>query len=106
MRAVIHNTAERLRNEPWKLIPFRSNCLGKSLRFKQECSKAGIDAKVVLAVVAVHNTRFSFLPSTLIGFHVWAEIDGQRVELARPHNEPSPWGCFDTEMRRVFAVEI
>ena len=84
----------------------KSNCVGKSYRFKRACRKIGIHAKIVFAVVAVRNDRFRFLPSTLIGFHTWAEVNGKRVELARSHDDLSPWGCFDIEMKRLFALEI
>lgn len=98
--------ADRLRSEPWKFLPMRYNCVGKTLRFRSACRKLGTHTKAVFAVVAVDNMRFPFLPRTLIGFHVWAEVDSQRIELARPFDEPSPWGCYDIDMRRVFALEI
>lgn len=97
--------AEKLRREPWRTFPMRSNCLGKSLRFREECHKIGIKARVIFSLGITRNDRIPFLPSMLL-FHAWAEIDGRRIELARPLNEENFWNTFDTDIRPVIAIWI
>ncbi len=98
--------ADKLRSEPWRVLPMKYNCIGKSFRFRSACRKLGIPAKIVFAIISVDNPRFSFLPRTLIGFHAWVGLYGQRIELARPLDELNPWGCYDIDLKRLFAVEV
>jgi len=95
--------AEELRQEPRRIFPMRSNCLGKSLRFRRECRKIGIRAKVVFSLGIIRNDRAPFIPSVLMP-HAWAEIDGQRIEVARPLDEKNTWNTLDINIKPVIAI--
>jgi len=99
----VYAMAERLRQEPFNIIT--NNCLIKSLRFKRECKRIGIDAYVVIAVGIVGLERFN-LSLKLLFVHGWAEINGQRIEVARPLNQKSPWGTFDIDFRPLARIRI
>jgi hypothetical protein len=95
--------ADSLRNEPFHTL--RNNCLVKSFRFKRQCLKEGIAARVVIAFCCAPVRRGCF-NLTIPIIHAWAEVDGRRIEVARPLCQPGPWGTLDSEVRPVFAVWI
>ena len=97
----IKTIAEKLRREPFHML--RNNCLIKSLRFKRECRKFGVDVRVVFALVLTPCAKHP-LPPWVIWFHGWAEINGQRIELARPLDERNAANSFDIDIRPVVGV--
>ena len=101
----VNDIVEKIRREPWRTFPMRSNCLGKSLKFREECRRIGIRARIVFALGLARNDWIPFLPSVLL-FHAWAEIDGQRIELARPLDERNTWNTLDIDIKPVFAIWI
>jgi len=99
----VYAIADRLRQEPFNTIT--NNCIIKSLRFKRECKRIGVDAYVVIAVGIVRLERFN-LSLKLLFAHGWAEVNGRRIEVARPLNQKSPWGTFDIDFKPLVAVWI
>ena len=100
---MVETIANSLRHEPFHIL--RNNCLLKSFRFKGQCARRGIKARVVISFgyTRVRRGRFNL---TIPIIHAWAEVAGSRIEVARPLDEPSVWGTFDSEVRPVFAVWI
>ncbi len=97
----VEEIAERLRKEPFHM--FGNNCLQRSLKFREECLKVGVSVRVVLALVLTPCKRF-LLPPYIIWFHAWAEIDGRRIELARPLNERNTANTKDIELKPIIAI--
>lgn len=97
--------AEKLRREPYHVLPMKYNCIGKSFRFKKECSKVNIEAKVVISLGIVTTKRFGFLMKVPM-IHGWGEVDNTRIELARPLNQKSFWGTFDIDLSPMIAIWI
>ncbi len=95
--------AEKIRREPYHALT--NNCVHKSLRFRDECRRIGIRAKIVLALVITPCKRF-LLPPYIVWFHAWAEVDGQRIELARLLDERSPFNTYDIDVKPVVAVYL
>lgn len=99
----VEHIAERLRKEPFHIL--RNNCLIKSLRFRKECREIGVGARVVFALVLFPCARFP-LPPWVMWFHAWAEINGRRIELARPLDERNTAYTFDVDIRPIIRVWI
>jgi len=99
----VEHIAERLRKEPFHML--RNNCLLKSLRFRKECRKIGVGVRIVFALVLTPCAR-SPLPPWVVWFHAWAEIKGQRIELARPLDERNAANSFDIDIRPIIGVWI
>ncbi len=97
---------EQFRAEPWKPFSPVCNCIGKSFRFRHRCHQYGFASKVVIALVAMDNNKFRFMPRILVGFHAWAEVDGERIELARPLDQRNTWGEYDLDIREIIAVRF
>lgn len=100
---MIDEIAERLRQEPHRVFPVRYTCVGKSFRFKEECRRAGVDARVVICFGRVKTKRFGPL-LVLPMIHGWGEVENRRIEVARPLDEKSPWGTFDIDLEPVVAI--
>lgn len=101
----VDEIAEKLRQEPFHVFPMRYNCIGKSFRFKEECRKAGIDARVVICLGIVEMRRFGCSIKLPWG-HEWGEVGNERIEVARPLDQRSPWGTFDIDFKPVIAIWI
>lgn len=99
----INAIAERLRGEPFHML--MNNCILKSIRFRRMCQAIGVSARVVFALVIVRNKRYPLVPY-VVWFHGWAEVDGQRVELARPLDDENSCGVLDSEIRPIVGVWI
>lgn len=108
---MVEEIADSIRAEPFHSLC--NNCLVKSLRFKKECLRRGIEARVV---VCFGYTRVIRHPSMiLLGrmkgltipiIHTWGEVEGRRIEVARPLDEPSVWGTLDSEVKPLVAIWI
>ncbi len=98
----MEEVADRLRAEPFHTL--RNNCLVKSFRFKRECARRGIRARVVISLGYTRVKRRLRLTIPII--HAWGEVEGKRIEVARPLDEPSLWGTLDSEVQPVLAVWI
>jgi len=99
----IDEIAEKLRQESFHTIT--NNCLIKSFRFKRECKRIGVDAQVVITVGIVRLERFN-LSLKLPFAHGWVEINGERIEVARPLNKKSPWGTFDIDFKPLVRIRF
>lgn len=95
--------AERIRGEPFHMLT--NNCFRKSLKFRRECRKVGIRVRVVLALVITPCDRL-LLPPYVVWFHAWAEVDGQRIELARPLDERNLANTFDADIQPVVEIRL
>lgn len=93
----------KIRREPFRM--FGNNCLRKSLKFRRLCRGIGINVRVVFALVITPCKRFP-LPPRILWFHTWAEIDGQRIELARPLNERNTANTYDIDLKPIVAIWI
>ena len=101
----VDEIAERLRREPYHVLPMRYNCIGKSFRFKREGLSNGINARVVICLSVVETRRFGFLIKVPM-IHGWGEVDNRRIEVARRLDERSPWGTFDIDLKPLIAIWI
>lgn len=101
----VDEIAEKLRQEPYHILPMKYNCVGKSFRFKKECINTGIKARVVICFGIVTTRRFGPLLKVPM-IHGWGEVDNKRIEVARPLDEKSPWGTFDIDLKPIIAVWI
>lgn len=95
--------AKKLRREPFHMLG--NNCFRKSLKFRTECRKIGINARIVFALVLTPCRRSHF-PPWAVWFHTWAEIGGRRIELARPLDERNSVNTFDIEIKPLAAIRI
>jgi hypothetical protein len=95
--------ADSLRHEPFHTL--RNNCLIKSFRFKRACARRGIRARVVIAFGYTQVRRNCF-NLTIPIIHGWGEVEGSRIEVARPLDEPSLWGTLDSAVKPIIAIWI
>ncbi|MDD4985540.1 MAG: hypothetical protein PHQ43_07080 [Dehalococcoidales bacterium] len=100
--AIVDEIAEKIRKEPYCLIT--NNCIHKAFRFRKECLKRGISARVVIAFGCTRVNRSIQLDIPVI--HAWAEVEEKRIELAHPLDKPSIWGTLDSQIRPLVAVWI
>ena len=98
--------AEGLRQEPYHL--FRNDCLTKSFRFRSECSKRGIRARVVFCVLGVVKARLPLLGEVTVLYtpHFWGEVKGQRFETSRPIGSCGHLGIAPSKIRPVVVVRL
>ena len=87
--------AVQLRRQPYRL--FSHNCLVKSFKFKERCLGIGIETRVVISICLIAGWH---LPT----IHAWAEVKGERIELARPLDQVNPWGVCDLDLKPVAAI--
>ena len=99
---MVEEVADSIRREPFHSL--WNNCLIKSLRFKRECARRGIEARVVVSFGCTRVIRYIRLRIPII--HAWGEVDGCRIELARPLDEPGVWGTLDSEIKPLVAIWI
>lgn len=96
----IYDIAEAVRKTPFHTLT--DNCLIKSFRFKRQCRSKGTDAHVVISFGFARVARGIRLVVPII--HAWAEVDGRRIEVARPLDKLSLWGTLDKDIKPVFAI--
>lgn len=101
----VDKIAEKLRQEPYHVFPMRYNCLGKSFRFKEECRRADIEARVVICLGIIKTRKFGPLLKIPM-VHGWGEVENRRIEVARPLDQRSPWGTFDIDLKPVITIRI
>lgn len=95
--------AERIRREPFQM--FWNNCIIKSFKFRKYCRELGVNAKVVIALVVTSCDRFP-LPPKIVWFHTWAEVDGKRIEVARPLDEKNTANTYDIDIRPIMLIKV
>ncbi len=96
--------AERLRQEPYHLLGFKkSNCIAKSFRFKKECKRINVEARVVICIGLARAKPLGFWMKMLT-IHAWGEVDGRRVETAMPLGKVGIWGIIDINIKPVVAI--
>jgi hypothetical protein len=99
---MVEEVADSIRAEPFHSL--WNNCLVKSFRFKRKCARRGIEARVVISLGYTRVMRRLRLTIPII--HAWGEVEGIRVEVARPLDEPSVWGTLDSEVKPLVAIWI
>ena len=100
----VFEIAERLRRKPFHLFDFRrSNCIAKSRRFKRECRRIGVAARVVLCVGIMKSRPLGF-QMTIPTVHAWGEVDGQRIEVAVPLGEPDFMGTVHSDIKPIIGI--
>ena len=99
---MVEEVADSIRCEPFHSL--WNNCLVKSFRFKRECARRGIEARVVVSLGYTRVIRHIRL--TIPIFHAWGEVECRRIEVARPLDEPSVWGTLDSEVKPLVAIWI
>lgn len=103
---VAETIAEGLRKEPYHL--FRNDCFTKSLRFRSECRKRGIKARLVFCVLGVVKARLPLVGEVNIPYtpHFWGEVKGQRIETSRPLGSCGHLGIAPSKIRPVIVVRL
>jgi hypothetical protein len=99
---MVEEVADSIRREPFHAL--WNNCLVKSFRFKRECARRGIEARVVVSLGYTRVIRHIRL--TIPIFHAWGEVECRRIEVARPLDEPGVWGTLDSEVKPLVAIWI
>ena len=99
----VDKIAEKLQQEPFHLLPFRSNCFGKSFRFKRECRQIGVEARVVICIGLTRAKPLGFWIKMLT-IHAWGEVDGKRIETAMPLGSTCIWGIVDINTKPLIAL--
>ncbi len=100
----VNKIAERLREEPYHLLGFRkSNCIGKSFRFKKGCKEIGVEARVVICWGITWIKPLGFWFKMLI-IHAWGEVDGQRIEVTVPLGKVGIFSIIDINIKPVIAI--
>lgn len=102
----VYSIVDSLRKEPYRRLPFRHNCIGKSFRLRKACKRLGIKVKVVITLCLIKNDRHWFLPGSIPFIHGWAEYEGKRIELARPLNELNSVWTYDIDIFPLAGVWI
>ena len=98
----MEEVADSIRGEPFHAL--WNNCLIKSFRFKRDCARKGIKARVV---VSFGYTRvISHIRLTIPIIHAWGEVEGRRIEVSRPLDEPGIFGTLDSEIKPLAAIWI
>lgn len=100
----VDSIAERLRQEPYHLLGFRrSNCIAKSFRFRRACRDIGVDARVVISIGSTQAKPLGFWMK-MFTIHAWGEVDGRRIETAKPLGKVGIWGDVDINIKPVIAM--
>lgn len=97
----ITSIVEELRAEPYSL--FWNNCIRKSFKFKRQCKKVGVNARVCICLGVVRAKPLNCW-ITIPTVHAWADINGKRIETAHPLSHVGGWGIVDSEVKPVVAV--
>lgn len=96
--------AEKLRHEPLNL--FTNNCLTKSIRLERECQALGIPARLVVCVGYARTNKWFNRWLIVPAIHAWCDVEGERVETARPVNEIGLLGVPPGDIKPVIAIWI
>ena len=99
--------AKRIRNEPYSL--FINDCLWKSLRFRAECRRSGINAHAVWCILGLSQARLPLIGRTTIPLcltHCWGDVNGQRFETLRPLGHRNFMGAIPSTTRPVLTVRL
>ncbi len=99
---MVEEIADSIRSEPFNAL--WNNCLIKSFRFKRECARKGIEARVVISFGYTRLIRHIRLTIPII--HAWGEVEGRRIEVSRPLDEPGIFGTLDSEIQPLAAIWI
>ena len=95
--------AERLRREPYRLLT--NDCIIKSVRFKRECRRLGIPARVILCLGRAQAHIMGKWRTVLV-IHAWGEVDGQRVEVSRALGSSGIWGIIPVNIQALLTVRF
>jgi hypothetical protein len=103
---VAEEIAQKLREEPYHL--FRNDCFSKSIRFCRECQRRGITSKLVWCLLGLAKTTFPAVGKVAIPIstHFWGEVEGERLETARPLGDKGFLGVVGSEIRPLLTIKF
>lgn len=101
----VDRIAERIRQEPFRILSLRTCCLTKSFKFRRLCLEAGIEARMVLCVGWVRAKHLGFWMK-IPRIHAWGEVNGKRIEISAPLDTVRPLGYLDVDIKPVIAIWI
>jgi len=93
--------AEIIRHEEHHV--FRSDCIGKSIKFKRMCREAGIPVRIVVCLGIERAKPFGFWMPWL-PIHAWGEVEGKRIEVSRPLGASGTLGTIPVNIRPLIAM--
>jgi hypothetical protein len=98
--------AESLRQESYHL--FRNDCLIKSLRFRSQCQKIGIGARLVWCALGLAKAKLPLLGEISIPYctHFWGEVNGQRFETSRHLGSQGGFGIVPSQIKPIIVVRF
>ncbi|MBA7709250.1 hypothetical protein ES703_118163 [subsurface metagenome] len=102
MKEVVEELAEVLRQETFHWL--LNNCLTKSIRLKRQCLERGIKTKVVLCFGYARTNKWFNHWLIVPAIHVWCDVKGKRVEVARPLNEKGLLGVPPGEIKPLVGI--
>jgi len=100
----VEKLAEKLRHEPYKLLT--NDCFMKSMKLKRQCQELGIPARIIACIGIVRAQVFRLWWMTIPVIHGWVEVDGQRIEVSRPHGVPGTWGIIPGNIRPLIKLRF
>jgi hypothetical protein len=103
---IAEEIAEALRLEPYHL--FRNDCLIKSLRFRSQCRKMEIEARLVFCVLGLAKARLPILGEVTIPYspHFWGEVRNQRFETSRPLGSHGHFAIVPSRIKPLLTVKV
>jgi hypothetical protein len=102
----VDEIAEKLCQAPYHLLGFKkSNSIAKSFRFKKECRRIGVEARVVICIGLTWAKPLGFWLK-IFTIHAWGEVGGRRIETAMPLGKVGIWGVVDINIKPVMAIWI
>jgi hypothetical protein len=103
---IAESIAESLRQEPYHL--FRNDCLTKSLRFRSQCLKRGIGARLVWCALGLAKAKLPLLGEITIPYctHFWGEVKGHRFETSRPLGSQGGLGIVPSQIKPIIVVRF
>lgn len=105
MVTTVKDIAEKVRQEPFSILSLKGNCLSKSIRFKELCRRADVEARVVISIGWVDIELLGFkIPLPRI--HAWGEVDGTRIEVAAPLDMIRVLGYCDIDIKPMLAIWV
>ena len=94
---------KRIQQEHHSLFSFNRSCLGKSLKFRRECRRIGINSKVVFGLCTAKIERFNL---TVLTLHAWGEVDNERIEVTLPRGRLGGVGILYENIKPIITFWI
>lgn len=97
----IDTLVDKLQREPYNAI--LNNCFHKSFRFRKQCRRAGIKARVLIGAGIQYTSKLHiYYPF----FHARGSVNGQDYEVTHTREYVSPIGTNAHDFINLFGIWI